>query len=99
MGRHSEAPAPRAAKRPRREARGEAAESTEPQSGRELRSVARYLSSVKFKHQLFGVSELDVWRKINELNELYKIALQAERLRYEEQLQALRNGQPGEDRP
>lgn len=99
MGRHSEAPAAHSAKRPRREARGETAESPEPRNGRELRSVARFLKTVKFKRQLFGVSELDVWRKISELNELYKIALEAERLRYEERLQALRSGQAGEDRP
>lgn len=99
MGRHSEAPAAHSAKRSRREGHGDAAVRPQAQGGRELRDVARFLKTVKFKRQLFGVSELDVWRKINELNELYKIALQAERLRYEEKLQALRSGQAGEDGP
>lgn len=50
----------------------------------EEQKIAEYLQKVRFKKQLFnGVSEQDVWRKITELNELYKNALIAERARYD----------------
>lgn len=50
----------------------------------EEQKIAEYLQKVRFKKQLVGgVSEQDVWRKIHELNELYKNALIAERARYD----------------
>ena len=50
----------------------------------EEQKIAEFLQKVRFKKQLAGgVSEQDVWRKITELNELYKNALIAERARYD----------------
>lgn len=47
-------------------------------------SLGKWLKQVRFKRCLFGgVSETDVWRKINELNSLYEAALSAERARYD----------------
>ncbi len=44
--------------------------------------IAGWLESVKFRRRLFGgLDERDVWRKIGELNELYRGALAAERAR------------------
>ncbi len=46
--------------------------------------IAGWLESVKFRRRLFGgLDERDVWRKIGELNELYRGALVAERARYD----------------
>ncbi len=46
--------------------------------------IAEWLQKVKFRKQIFGgVSEADVFKKIGELNELYREALIAERTRYE----------------
>ena len=46
--------------------------------------IAEWLQKVKFRKQIFGgVSEADVFKKIGELNELYREALIAERARYE----------------
>lgn len=49
--------------------------------GREAAKIARWLKQVRFKRALFGVSEKDVWKKIGELNELYRLAILAERAR------------------
>ena len=50
----------------------------------EEQKIAEFLQQVRFKKQLAGgVSEQDVWRKITELNELYKNALIAEHARYD----------------
>ena len=44
--------------------------------------IAGWLQKVKFRRKIFGgVSEQDVWKKITELNEMYKQALIAERAR------------------
>lgn len=54
----------------------------------EQRKMVDWLKNVCFKKQLFGgVSEADVWKKIEELNKLYEMALTAERIRYETLLQ------------
>ena len=46
--------------------------------------IAGFLQKVKFRKQIFGgVSEKDVWTKIRELNEMYRQALLAERIRYD----------------
>ena len=50
----------------------------------EEQRVTDWLKSVKFRKQVFGgVSEADVWKKISELNDIYKQALVAERARYD----------------
>lgn len=50
----------------------------------EKREIAQWLEKVRFRKKFFGgVSEQDVWKKINELNEMYEEALKAERIRYE----------------
>ena len=44
--------------------------------------IKGFLQKVKFRKQIFGgVSEKDVWKKIGELNEMYRQALLAERTR------------------
>lgn len=44
--------------------------------------IQEWLKTVKFKRRLFGgVSEVDVWKKIDELNALYERALLKERAR------------------
>ena len=46
--------------------------------------IAGFLQKVKFRKQIFGgVSEQDVWKKIGELNDMYRQALLAERARYD----------------
>lgn len=52
--------------------------------GNPQESLGKWLKQVRFKKCLLGgVSERDVWRKINELNSLYEAALSAERVRYD----------------
>ena len=51
-------------------------------------SITDYLKQMKFRRKIFGgVDERDVWQKIEQLNELYKQALFAERVRYDTLLQ------------
>ena len=46
--------------------------------------ISDFLQKVKFRKQIFGgVSEKDVWTKIRELNDMYRQALLAERIRYD----------------
>ena len=46
--------------------------------------ITEFLKSVKFRKQIFGgVREADVWKKIGELNELYRQGIIAERARYD----------------
>ena len=47
------------------------------------RDIANYLRKIRFKRSFFGVSQEDVWKKIQELDALYEKAIQAERQRYE----------------
>lgn len=61
--------------------------------GREAAKIARWLKQVKFRRALLGVSERDVWKKIGELNELYRLALLAERARYDTLLEQQRAAQ------
>ena len=50
----------------------------------EQQNIVEWLKKVRFQKQLFGgISEADVWKKIDELNKLYDAALTAERIRYE----------------
>ena len=44
--------------------------------------IKGFLQKVKFCKRIFGgISEKDVWKKIGELNEMYRQALLAERIR------------------
>lgn len=55
---------------------------------REQKRMIAWLRKVRFKKRLFGgVSERDVWKKIEELNGLFNQALIAERARYDALLQ------------
>ena len=46
--------------------------------------IAEWLRNVKFRKQIFGgVSQADVFKKIGELNDMYREALIAERARYD----------------
>lgn len=46
--------------------------------------IQQWLKKVRFKKSLFGgVNEVDVWKKIAELNGLYEAALAAERTRFD----------------
>ncbi len=50
----------------------------------EQQSIVEWLKKVRFKKQLIGgISEQDVWKKLDELNKMYEAALTAERIRYE----------------
>lgn len=49
---------------------------------REQLKISRWLKKLKFRRVLFGgVSEQDVWKRMNELNSMYEVALAAERAR------------------
>lgn len=59
----------------------------------EQQKIVEWLQTVRFKKQSFGgVSEADVWKKIDELNRLYEAALTAERIRYETLLKEYKTG-------
>ena len=46
--------------------------------------INQWLKTVRFRKQLFGgLNEQDVWKKIEELNDMYGEALMAERIRYD----------------
>lgn len=58
---------------------------------REQKQLLTWLKGVRFKKKFFGgVSERDVWKKIEELNSMYNLALIAERARYDALLEAQR---------
>lgn len=58
---------------------------------REQEKIIDWLEKVKFDKQFIGgVNEEDVWKKIQELNEMYEAALRAERIRYDVLLEAER---------
>lgn len=51
---------------------------------REQKRIISWLRRVRFKKKIFGgVSERDVWKKLEELNNMYNLALIAERARYD----------------
>ena len=53
-----------------------------------INKIADWLEKVRFRKQFFGgLSESDVWKKINELNQMYEAALDAERIRYDTMLE------------
>ena len=50
----------------------------------EEKALLDWFKTVKFKKTLLGgLQEADVWKQLNDLNELYKAALSAERARYD----------------
>lgn len=51
--------------------------------GREMARIAKWLKQVRFRRALLGVSEKDVWKKLGELNDMYRLAIIAERARYD----------------
>lgn len=62
---------------------------------REQKKIAKWLKQVKFRKTLFGgVSERDVWKKIAELNEMYNVALAAERARFDALLEQREQAEP-----
>lgn len=62
--------------------RGRAAPDPELGGNPEYRKIAPWLSGVKFKKKAIGgLDPADVWKKLEELNELYEKALMAERVR------------------
>ena len=67
-------------------------------TSKEHLKIIKWLKEVKFQKKLFGgVSEQDVWKKLEKLNEMYDAALTAERIRYDtllEQLQTMNNYKP-----
>ena len=44
--------------------------------------IVSWLKGVRFRRALFGISEQDVWKKLEELDGLYRTALLAERVCY-----------------
>ena len=53
-----------------------------------INKISQWLEQVSFRKQFFGgLNEEDVWKKINELNEMYEAALEAERIRYNAMLE------------
>lgn len=61
----------------------------ETQLNQEQLKIAEWLKTVRFRKQFIGgVSEQDVWQKIEQLNKMYESALVAERARYDALLKA-----------
>ena len=59
--------------------------------------ISYFLAKLKFRKQVFGgVRETDVWKKIGELNDMYRQALIAERARYDALLLAKTESGGGE---
>ena len=59
--------------------------------------ISDFLANLKFRKQVLGgVRETDVWKKIGELNDMYKQALVAERARYDALLRAKTESGGGE---
>ena len=59
--------------------------------------ISDLLKQMKFRKRVFGgVSEVDVWKKISELNDMYHEALIAERARYDALLKASKEAEGGE---
>jgi len=47
----------------------------------QLYAISQFLSKVKFAPRVMGVDEADVWRKLEQLCQLYEDALTAERMK------------------
>ena len=49
-----------------------------------IKEIAEWLEKVSFRKKFFGgLDEQDLWKKIDELNNMYGAALEAERVRYD----------------
>ena len=83
MGKFDKKPATRAARKSgSREPERDLELPLQLQTNSEYRKIASWLLKVKFKPKFFGgVDPLDVWNKIEELNNMYESALMAERVR------------------
>ncbi|MCR4622968.1 MAG: hypothetical protein K5663_12895 [Clostridiales bacterium] len=58
--------------------------------------ISDLLKQMKFRKRVFGgVSEVDVWKKISELNDMYHEALIAERARYDALLENAKKAEGG----
>lgn len=57
----------------------------------ELVAIRKWLEEVEFKKQpLGGLSEVDVWAKLEKLNVMYELALRAERTRFNSLLEGVK---------
>lgn len=64
-----------------------ATQAEQPLLNHEQEKINQWLQTTKFRKKVFGgVDEVDVWKKIEELNRLYEAALIAERARYDTML-------------
>ena len=67
----------------------------------EQERLQKWLKGVRFKKAFFGVDEVDLWKKVGELNSLYEAALSAERARYDALLaqhwREAKQGKAGDD--
>ena len=53
-----------------------------------IKEIAEWLDKVRFRKKFFGgLDERDLWKKIDELNTMYEAALEAERVRYDTQIE------------
>ncbi|NLY44603.1 MAG: hypothetical protein GX053_01215 [Tissierella sp.] len=49
-----------------------------------IEKIAQWLEQIRFRKKFFGgISEQDVWKRMDELNNMYEEALKAERIRYD----------------
>lgn len=61
-------------------------------------SIIQWIKKIKFKKRFIGgVDEADVFKKIEELNDLYEKALLNERARYETLLNEYKRGGAGDE--
>lgn len=92
MGKFDKKPATRAARKSgSREPERDPELPLQLQINSEYRKIASWLLKVKFKPKLLGgVDPLDVWNKIEELNNMYESALMAERVRCDMVIEKIR---------
>lgn len=56
------------------------------------KKIIEWIEGVRFRKKFFGgVSEEDVWKKIEELNKMYQASLEAERVRYDTMIEHYKN--------
>lgn len=66
----------------------------------EHEKLLRWLQTVKFRRVLFGgVDEVQVWKKLEELDRLYAAALGAERARYDALLEKQTSADSDKEEP
>ena len=64
-----------------------------------INEIAEWLEQVRFRKQFFGgVSEQDVWKKMNELNDMYENALKSERVRYDTLIEQYKNDESDKEK-